>query len=35
MGFRRGIGPGAVGPLIRTLNDPDSAIQMGAARALG
>ena len=30
-----GIGPGAVGPLIRTLNDPDSAIQMGAARALG
>jgi HEAT repeat protein len=30
-----GIGPGAVEPLIRTLNDPDSAIQMGAARALG
>ena len=29
------IGPGAVEPLIRTLNDPDSAIQMGAARALG
>ncbi len=30
-----GIGPGAVEPLIRTLNDPDSAIQVGAARALG
>ncbi|WP_301677416.1 HEAT repeat domain-containing protein [Methanoculleus methanifontis] len=30
-----GIGPGAVEPLIQTLNDPDSAIQMGAARALG
>ncbi len=29
------IGAGAVEPLIRTLNDPDSAIQMGAARALG
>lgn len=29
------VGPGAVEPLIRTLNDPDSAIQMGAARALG
>ncbi|PKL61945.1 MAG: PBS lyase [Methanomicrobiales archaeon HGW-Methanomicrobiales-2] len=29
------IGPGAVEPLILTLNDPDSAIQMGAARALG
>jgi HEAT repeat protein len=29
------IGPGAVEPLIRTLSDPDSAIQMGAARALG
>lgn len=28
-------GPGAVELLIRTLNDPDSAIQMGAARALG
>ena len=33
--FVAGIGPGAVGPLIRTLNDPDSAIQIGAARALG
>ena len=30
-----GIGAGAVEPLIRTLNDPDSAIQVGAARALG
>lgn len=30
-----GIGPGAVEPLIRTLNDPDSAVQVGAARALG
>ena len=29
------IGPGAVEPLIRALDDPDSAIQMGAARALG
>jgi HEAT repeat protein len=29
------VGAGAVEPLIRTLNDPDSAIQMGAARALG
>lgn len=29
------IGAGAVEPLVRTLNDPDSAIQMGAARALG
>lgn len=29
------IGPGAVRPLIRALDDPDSAIQMGAARALG
>ncbi|MCM2466020.1 PBS lyase [Methanoculleus sp. CWC-02] len=29
------IGAGAVEPLIRTLNDPDSAIQIGAARALG
>ena len=33
--FVAGIGPGAVEPLIRTLNDPDSAIQIGAARALG
>ncbi|MFA7197654.1 MAG: HEAT repeat domain-containing protein [Methanoculleus sp.] len=31
----REVGAGAVGPLIRTLNDPDTAIQMGAARALG
>ncbi len=29
------LGAGAVEPLILTLNDPDSAIQMGAARALG
>ena len=29
------VGPGAVGPLVRALDDPDSAIQMGAARALG
>ncbi len=29
------LGAGAVEPLIRTLNDPDTAIQMGAARALG
>ena len=29
------LGPGAVGPLVRALDDPDSAIQMGAARALG
>jgi len=30
-----GIGAGAVEVLIRTLSDPDTAIQMGAARALG
>jgi len=29
------LGPGAVRPLIRALDDPDTAIQMGAARALG
>jgi HEAT repeat protein len=29
------IGQNAVGPLIQALGDPDSAIQMGAARALG
>ncbi len=29
------VGPGAVEPLMRMLNDPDSAVQMGAARALG
>lgn len=29
------IGGRAVEPLMRTLNDPDSAVQMGAARALG
>jgi len=29
------LGPGAVGSLIRALDDPDSTIQMGASRALG